>query len=57
LGDCFRNQSFKAHQIHGAMGFTWDCDLQLFIRRGKAWELQLGSPNQHRESILKQLGL
>ena len=32
-----------AHSIHGAIGFTADCDLQLFTRRLHAWRLQAGS--------------
>ena len=29
----------RAHQVHGAMGFTMEYDLQLFTRRAKAYEL------------------
>jgi len=57
VSESFRRQTFVAHQIHGAIGFTWDHDLQLFIRRAKTAEMLLGTPRFHRERIAKELGL
>jgi hypothetical protein len=34
-------------QFHGGYGFTLEYDIQLFLRRAKAWPLALGDP--HRE--------
>jgi alkylation response protein AidB-like acyl-CoA dehydrogenase len=57
VSEAFRRQTFVAHQIHGAIGFTWDHDLQLFIRRAKTAEMLLGTPQEHRDRLAKALGL
>jgi alkylation response protein AidB-like acyl-CoA dehydrogenase len=38
-----------AVQLHGGIGFTWECDVQIWLKRcmfDRAW---LGNPEQHRE--------
>ena len=46
-----------AHQIHGAIGFTMEYDLQLFTRRAKAYELTGGGVAGHLEQVARCLGL
>ncbi|HAM00702.1 MAG TPA: acyl-CoA dehydrogenase [Acidimicrobiaceae bacterium] len=46
-----------AHQIHGALGFSMEHDLQLFTRRAKAVELSWGSVDRHRERVAQAMGL
>lgn len=46
-----------AHQVHGAIGFSTECDLQLFTRRAKATELAWGSAAMHRERVARAMGL
>lgn len=46
-----------AHQVHGAIGFSTECDLQLFTRRAKAVELAWGSATMHRERVAQAMGL
>jgi alkylation response protein AidB-like acyl-CoA dehydrogenase len=38
-------------QIHGGIGFTWEHDVHLFIRRAKADQLLYGEPAWHRERL------
>jgi alkylation response protein AidB-like acyl-CoA dehydrogenase len=38
-------------QIHGGVGFTWDCDAHLFYRRAKQDDLLLGSGGWHRAKL------
>lgn len=38
-------------QLFGAMGFTWENDLQFALKRAKAGELLLGGAAQHRARI------
>lgn len=38
-------------QIHGGVGFTWDCDAHLFYRRCKQNDLMLGSHGWQRERL------
>jgi alkylation response protein AidB-like acyl-CoA dehydrogenase len=46
-----------AHQVHGAVGFSMEHDLQLFTRRAKAFELSWGSADHHRGRVAKAMGL
>ncbi len=45
-----------ALQLHGGMGFTWEHDLHLFLRRIKVDELVHGTPRQHRERLFATAG-
>ena len=47
----------NAHQVHGALGFSMEHDLQLFTRRAKAFELSSGSVDRHRERVAEAMGL
>jgi alkylation response protein AidB-like acyl-CoA dehydrogenase len=38
-------------QIHGGVGFTWDCDAHLFYKRAKQNDLLLGYHGIHRERV------
>jgi len=38
-------------QIHGGVGFTWDCDAHLHYRRAKQNDLLLGYHGVHRERL------
>ncbi len=44
-------------QIHGAIGYTWECDAQLYYKRGRASRNILGSPEWHSERVLSSQGL
>ncbi|NQX88023.1 MAG: acyl-CoA/acyl-ACP dehydrogenase [Halioglobus sp.] len=41
----------RAVQFHGGMGFTWDCDAQLYIRRAQWSQQQFGDPLHHRKRL------
>jgi alkylation response protein AidB-like acyl-CoA dehydrogenase len=41
-------------QLFGAMGFTWENDLQFALKRAKAGELLLGGAAQHRAIIAEE---
>ncbi len=38
-------------QNHGGMGFTWEFDCHLFLKRARSLESHLGSPEYHREVV------
>jgi alkylation response protein AidB-like acyl-CoA dehydrogenase len=46
-----------AHQIHGAIGFTMEHDLQLYSRRTKASEVTFGDADFHYQIIAGEIGL
>ena len=41
-------------QLFGAMGFTWENDLQFALKRAKAGELMLGRAAEHRAQIAEE---
>jgi alkylation response protein AidB-like acyl-CoA dehydrogenase len=53
-GECqsvvFRN----GYQLFGAMGYTWENDLQFALKRAKAGELMLGAAAEHRALIAEE---
>jgi alkylation response protein AidB-like acyl-CoA dehydrogenase len=38
-------------QVHGGIGFTWEHDLHLFLKRGKANAAAFGTASWHRERV------
>jgi len=40
-------------QIHGGIGFTWEHDAHLFMRRAKVEQLLFGDPDWHRERLCR----
>lgn len=57
VSDAFRKVSADAHQMHGAIGFTMDYDLQLYTRRAKVMEIGLGDGDYHRQRVATAIGL
>jgi alkylation response protein AidB-like acyl-CoA dehydrogenase len=49
--DCQRLVCKEGIQIHGGMGFTWESDVQLFVKRAKTLEALFGTGAQHRRRI------
>jgi alkylation response protein AidB-like acyl-CoA dehydrogenase len=46
-----------ALQIHGGVGFTWEYDVHLHLKRARSMEAWLGTPAWHRERIAVAIGL
>ena len=44
-----------ALQVHGAIGYTWECDLHLFLKRTWALAETWGSAADHRAAVLGAL--
>jgi acyl-CoA dehydrogenase len=45
----------RAVQFHGGMGFTYECDAQLYIRRAQWSQQQFGDAQHHRKRLAKLL--
>ena len=45
-----------AVQVHGGIGFTWECDVHLYVRRAKAIEQLWGATEWHRERVAQLIG-
>ncbi len=40
-----------ALQVHGGIGYTWEADVHLFLRRARANSVTLGDADQHRDRL------
>jgi alkylation response protein AidB-like acyl-CoA dehydrogenase len=47
-GDCQRLVAKHGVQLFGGLGYTWENDLQIYVRRTKVGEPLLGSTAEHR---------
>jgi alkylation response protein AidB-like acyl-CoA dehydrogenase len=55
--DCQRLLCKEGIQIHGGMGYTWESDVQLFVKRTKTLEALFGTGDAHRRRIADLLGV
>ena len=46
-----------SHQLHGAIGYTWDYDLQIFTRKMQHQKLAYGDTDFHQKKISNLLNL
>jgi alkylation response protein AidB-like acyl-CoA dehydrogenase len=53
-GDCQRVAIRNGIQLFGGIGFTWENDLQISVRRAKIGEVMFGSTGEHRRRIAKE---
>jgi alkylation response protein AidB-like acyl-CoA dehydrogenase len=51
-GECQRVVFAHGIQLYGAMGLTWENELQLYLKRAKAGDLLLGTASVHRKALL-----
>jgi alkylation response protein AidB-like acyl-CoA dehydrogenase len=47
----------SALQVFGGIGFTWENDLQFWLKRGRVAGRMLGSPRDHRERVAELTAL
>ena len=56
-GDCERLLAKEGIQIHGGIGYTWEHDMQLLVRRIKSGEPMFGTSTWHKARIADLLGV
>jgi alkylation response protein AidB-like acyl-CoA dehydrogenase len=54
--DASRKVSNAGIQLHGGIGMTWEHDLHLYMKRGKASEVAFGDASWHRERVAALIG-
>jgi alkylation response protein AidB-like acyl-CoA dehydrogenase len=57
VSDAYRHVSAENIQIHGGVGFTWEYDCHLYLKRAKSDEAWLGDAAYHRERVAQMLAL
>ncbi|MDE3205060.1 MAG: acyl-CoA/acyl-ACP dehydrogenase [Acidobacteriota bacterium] len=55
VGDTYAWVCGEALQLHGGIGFTWEHDMHLFLRRAKVDQVLYGEPHWHRERLCRIL--
>ncbi|MHB8328389.1 MAG: acyl-CoA dehydrogenase family protein [Acidimicrobiales bacterium] len=53
--DASRRVMASALQVHGGIGFTWEHDLHLFLKRSQLDQLSYGDARYHRERLVRIL--
>jgi alkylation response protein AidB-like acyl-CoA dehydrogenase len=56
-GDCQALIAQDGLQLHGGIGFTWENDLHLLLKRAKAGEVLFGGATAHRAALAHLLGI
>lgn len=57
-GEAGRQASYAALQVHGGIGYTWECDLQLWLKRNQALQGSWGGADrQWRELAANARGI
>jgi len=56
-GDCQRLLAKEGIQIHGGIGYTWEHDMHLYVKRMKSGEALFGTSAWHRARIADALGV
>ena len=54
--EAYRNVASDCIQVLGAIGFTWEHDAHLYLKRAKANQVALGDTSYHREQIARLIG-
>ena len=55
VSDAINRVAGNALQLHGGIGFTWEHDLHLYIRRARVNALLSGDARHHRERLCQSL--
>ncbi len=51
ITDRFMQVSRDATEAHGGIGYTWECDVQMWFKRAMFDRIWMGSPSSHRERV------
>jgi alkylation response protein AidB-like acyl-CoA dehydrogenase len=54
-GETYKHATFDGIQIHGGIGYTWDHDMHLYLKRAKTSEVTFGDSDYHREKVAQML--
>ena len=55
VGEAFRRIGLLGHQVHGAIGFTKELGLELYIRKCKTAEVAFGNGNFHKKCLADEI--
>ena len=56
-GECQKLLAKEGIQCLGGIGFTWEHDMHLYVKRAKTGAALLGTAAEHRAKIASAIGL
>jgi alkylation response protein AidB-like acyl-CoA dehydrogenase len=56
-GDAAARIAKEGIQVHGGIGYTWEHDTQLYVRRTRSSELLFGTAATHRARVAELVGV
>lgn len=56
ITDCALDVARDAVELHGGIGFTWECDVQMWFKRAMYDRSALGTPEAQRERMASMAG-
>jgi alkylation response protein AidB-like acyl-CoA dehydrogenase len=56
-GDAAQRIAREGIQIHGGIGYTWEHDMHLYVRRLQSSVALFGGPSRHRQLVADSLGV
>ncbi len=55
--DAYLRAAGDTIQIHGGIGFTWEHDAHLYLKRAKSTSILLGSVDSYRDRLATAIGI
>ena len=55
--DCQRTVCFDAIQTFGGIGYTWQSDVHLYVKRAASAGVLFGSAGEHRLAVARAFGV
>ena len=56
-GDAVSRIAKEAIQVHGGIGYTWESDVHLYVRRIESDAVLFGTAQQHRQTVADLIGV
>lgn len=56
-GDAVSRIAKEAIQVHGGIGYTWESDVHLYVRRIESDAVLFGTAQQHRQTVAELIGV
>ncbi len=56
-GDAVSRIAKEAIQVHGGVGYTWESDVHLYVRRIESDAVLFGTAQQHRQTVADLIGV
>jgi alkylation response protein AidB-like acyl-CoA dehydrogenase len=53
--EAYKIAALNGIQIHGGIGYTWDHDMHLYLKRAKSSEVAFGDADYHRERVASMM--